>query len=160
MLGKSWDEIHVKALNMNKKYVPSKEEMEAKQNLVNVLSKIRDKKQLEIENNSSIKGKMAQKVKDNAMTKYDEFAEKHPRLAKLRDALLGLKNKFKRNKVEEKNQHEQNQEEQVSETTNKRDAFIEQLQKNLEKDEIREHIKLTKAEAQRKHEDWKNKYGR
>ena len=145
MLGKTWDEIHVKAVEMNKtknkKYVPTQEEMEAKQSLVNVLAQIRDKKQAEIEQNPTIRERATDAIKDKAMTKYDNLASKHPILAKFRDAFTKLRNKFTKNKKEEVEQEGQ----EVASAP--RDEFVDKLRVMVDA-EYKEQVKAEKVKQE------------
>ena len=145
MLGKTWDEIHVKAVEMNKtknkKYVPTQEEMEAKQSLVNVLAQIRDKKQAEIEQNPTIRERATDAIKDKAMTKYDNLASKHPILAKFRDAFTKLRNKFTKNKKEEVEQEGQ----EVASAP--RDEFVDKLRVMVDA-EYKEQVKTEKVKQE------------
>lgn len=144
MMGKSWDEIHVKAVRMNAKVALNRgytgdtakgagdllgKGSDVKTGaFVSLLDKMRKNG---IDSNAPTQP-ITPVQDNNSMTEYDEFAKKHPRLAKIRDAFKNFANKFSKDKKE-----------QVASvapatptnpTISERDAFVEQLRMMTEKD--------------------------
>lgn len=110
---KSWDEIHLRAMN-DKRFT----------------RKTADEKTVENKEENQNNKERENESEGQEMAKVSEFETKHPRLAKLfnkvKNRFKKVSNLIKRNSPDDKVNEE--------ETKNKRDAFIEQLQGMVEKD--------------------------
>lgn len=116
MLGKSWDEIHLKALEMNKNKQP------------------RQQKEVRQENTNT------------EMIEYNSFADKHPRLAKIANLFKKIKNKMSKNKEKNDLEVEGPESEEILEKpTNSRDAFVDQLRMMVEED-YKQQVRSAKNE--------------
>ena len=121
---KTWDEIQVRALN-NKKYIKKEK------NEISISKGKGRTKPIEIESTEQNPGKLIEN---------DEFAKKHPILAKIRDLFRKAKEKivnpysdYKKYDKESKETKKAGEVEKTNETK-ERDAFIEELRRHVEND--------------------------
>lgn len=162
---KSWDEIHVRAMN-NKKYTKKQNKENSKENKE---TKKTDKEKLDKEesidtdidiDDEGLRNNKSKK--ETSLTQKDDFAERHPILAKIRDWWRGAKT-FVSRKLSyadyKKIGEDSEKTEENTKDSNGRDAFIEELRRHVENDKadkelayIEKHKAKTKAKEESEEE--------
>lgn len=155
---KTWDEIQVRAMN-NKKYTKKQSKENNKEN------KKTDKEKADKEESIDIDIDIGdEEVKNNkgkeetSLTQKDDFAERHPILAKIRDWFKGVKTSISRKLSYADYKKIGKDSEEVEETTKEskgRDAFIEELRRHVENDKADKelaYIEKHKAKTKTKEE--------
>lgn len=175
---KSWDDIHLKAVQMkennkeenkendkpeNDKEKDEKDEIkETKTNKVQrFVRKGKDKFVdwfFEEEKEEQEQEEVKEEEEGQDLIEYDEFAQKHPRLAKIRNFFTKIKNKFSGNKEvkeEDLKPEKETESKKEPEVKKQRDAFIEELRRTVENDKgdiekayIEKHKKVVKEKEE------------
>ncbi len=124
----TWNDIHIKAVRINsqkkEKQEENKEQNKNTQQREKIGKRIENWFFAEEDKEATQKNEQKEQKNDKEMVVYDEFARKHPVLAKIRDA---FKNRFGKKKENNTQNHEIEQQEK------KRDSFIEELKSYAEK---------------------------
>ena len=137
----TWNDIHIKAVRINSQKKEKQAEIKSEGN--NKEPKKSIAKEMEEwffkEEDSEKNQEDRETIQKNgsSMVVYDEFAKKHPLLAKIRDA---FKNRFGKKKENNTQNHEIEQQEK------KRDSFIEELKSYAEKGNSQQNLNQKYAE--------------